>query len=101
MTRTIYLAIFSNGARPAHQAIFVPTGDAGMIGKIIHVTRNPAIGSFLQFKRNYNLDTTQRKPHLISIAGLSITDAVGNTKSHVTPSELSTEFIDEPSCLLV
>lgn len=55
MSRTMYLILFSNGARPAHYSVFVPTGDTGTKGKIIHVTGNPATGFFLEFKRNYDL----------------------------------------------
>ncbi|EAU34949.1 predicted protein [Aspergillus terreus NIH2624] len=59
MPRTIYLAVLSNGARPAHFSVFVPTGDKGETGKVIHVTGNPATGFFLQFKRNYDLATSE------------------------------------------
>lgn len=54
MSRTIHLAIFSNGARPAHYAVFIPSGDAGKVGKLIHVTGTTATGFFLEFKRNYD-----------------------------------------------
>ncbi|KAF7589731.1 hypothetical protein BBP40_003930 [Aspergillus hancockii] len=39
MPRRIYLALFSNGPRPAHWAIFIPTPNGtGHQGKVIHVT---------------------------------------------------------------
>ncbi|KAJ5475755.1 hypothetical protein N7499_002958 [Penicillium canescens] len=81
MVRTIHLAIFSNGARPAHYAVFVPSGDAGKVGKLIHVTGTTATGFFREFKRNYDFNATQRKHHIIPLAqvdGRFITDTVGN-----------------------
>ncbi|KAE8386915.1 hypothetical protein BDV23DRAFT_133270 [Aspergillus alliaceus] len=81
MTRTIYLAIFSNGARPAHFAVFVPTGDSGKVGKLIHVTGTPATGFFLEFKRNYDLSVTQRKHQIVPLAQVNdqyVADTVGN-----------------------
>ncbi|KJF61534.1 uncharacterized protein CIMG_13727 [Coccidioides immitis RS] len=80
MSRTIHLAIFSNGARPAHYAVFIPTGDAGKVGKLIHVTGTTATGFFLEFKRNYDFSLTQRKHQLIPLAQVNaqyITDTVG------------------------
>lgn len=71
MPRTIYLAVFSNGAHPAHQAVFIPTrnsGDLGDYGKLIHVTGNVATGFFLQFKRNYNFAETRRNYEIIPLA---------------------------------
>lgn len=83
MSRTIYLAIFSNGPKPAHQAIFIPTGDAdtGKRGKVIHVTGNPATGFFLEFKRNYDFEFEDRKYQVITLAQINaryIRDTVGN-----------------------
>jgi hypothetical protein len=81
MPRTIHLAIFSNGPRPAHFAIFVPTGDAGKVGKLIHVTGTTATGFFLEFKRNYDFSVTQRKHQIIPLAqvnGQYIADTVDN-----------------------
>lgn len=81
MPRTIHLAIFSNGARPAHYAVFVPSGDAGKVGKLIHVTGTTATGFFREFKRNYDFSVTQRKHHIIPLAQVDerfITDTVGN-----------------------
>lgn len=80
MSRTIYLAIFSNGTRLAHYAVFIPTGDAGKMGKLIHVTGTTATGFFLEFKRNYDFNLTQRKHQLILLAQVNaqyITDTVG------------------------
>ncbi|EDP53261.1 hypothetical protein KXX16_005474 [Aspergillus fumigatus] len=80
MSRTIHLAIFSNGTRPAHYAVFIPTGDAGKMGKLIHVTGTTATGFFLEFKRNYDFNLTQRKHQLIPLAQVNaqyITDTVG------------------------
>ncbi|KAL4811873.1 hypothetical protein BDW67DRAFT_171139 [Aspergillus spinulosporus] len=68
MSRTIYLAIFSNGARPAPYAVFIPSGNAGKVGKLIHVTGTTATGFFLEFKRNYEFSLTQRKHQLIPLA---------------------------------
>ncbi|PVH91945.1 hypothetical protein DM02DRAFT_702275 [Periconia macrospinosa] len=58
MIRTIYLAVFTNGPNPAHWGIWVPSGGKGELGKMIHTTGNPAVGFFLEFKRNYNLAST-------------------------------------------
>lgn len=68
MTRTINLSITSNGARPAHWAIFVPSADSSTMGKFIHVTGNPATGFFLEFKRNYDIKNTDREHHIIPLA---------------------------------
>lgn len=51
------------------------------VGKIIHVTGNPATGFFLEFKRNYSFATTQQKYQLIPLAQVNdslIADTVGN-----------------------
>lgn len=68
MTRTIHLAIFSNGPRPAHYSLFIPTGNAGPKGKIIHVTGNIALGFHHQFKRNYDFGDEERKYILLPLA---------------------------------
>lgn len=83
MTRHIYLAIYSNGPRPAHQALFIPTKNTGTKGKIIHVTGNTATGFFLQFKRNYDFAIEDRKYQLTLLAEVDDatqrdTDTVGN-----------------------
>lgn len=81
MPRTIHLALFSNGARPAHFAVFVPTGDVGKAGKLVHVTGTTATGFFLEFKRNYDFSVTQRKHQIIPLALVNdqcIADTVGN-----------------------
>ncbi|KAJ5894941.1 hypothetical protein N7495_006632 [Penicillium taxi] len=81
MPRLIYLAVFSNGLQPAHQAIFVPTGDTGEVGKVIHVTGNPTTGFCLQFKRNYNFLTDNRKYVTLPLGEVEdqcIKDTVGN-----------------------
>ena len=81
MPRTIYLAIFSNGASPAHYAVFIPKGGEGNVGKLIHVTGNPATGFFLQFRRNYDFGTTMRNFQQIPLAQVKdqyITDTPGN-----------------------
>ena len=68
MARTIYLAVYSNGRKPAHVAVFIPTGDQGDKGKIIHVVGNPATGFFLQFKRNYDFALDDRKYQILTLA---------------------------------
>lgn len=68
MTRTIYLAIFSNGIKPAHHAVYIPADDEEPRGKAIHVTGNPATGFFLQFKRNYSLHEELRSYQLTPLA---------------------------------
>ncbi|KAL3471729.1 hypothetical protein BJX99DRAFT_262950 [Aspergillus californicus] len=79
--RTIHLAIFSNGARPAHVAIFIPTGNTGPKGKVIHVTGNTAVGFFLEFKRNYDFSTEERRYKTIPLDEVEdryIVEVVGN-----------------------
>lgn len=81
MTRTLYLAIYSNGRKPAHVAVFIPTGDQGDKGKIIHVVGNPATGFFLQFKHNYDFVLDDRKYQIITLATVEdrlAKDTVGN-----------------------
>lgn len=59
----------------------IPSGDAGKVGKLIHVTGTTATGFFREFKRNYDFNATQRRHHIIPLAqvdGRFITDAVGN-----------------------
>lgn len=68
MSRTIYLAVFSNGARPAHWAIFIPTPDTEHKGKLIHATGSTATGFYLEFKRNYNFVRTSRQYQIIPLA---------------------------------
>jgi hypothetical protein len=67
MTRSIYLAAFTNGAKPAHWSIWFPTNGQGTKGKLIHVTGNPATGFFLQFKRNYDFAETNRAYQIIEL----------------------------------
>ncbi|RAQ75146.1 hypothetical protein COH21_002100 [Aspergillus flavus] len=68
MPRPIYLALFSNGPRPAHWSIFVPTlNSTGQQGKIIHVTGTTATGFFLEFKRNYDFATEDRKYQIMPL----------------------------------
>jgi hypothetical protein len=67
MPRPIHLAIFSNSSRPAHHSIYIPSLTSPSLGKIIHVTGNPAVGFFLQFKRNYNISLDDRKYQLLEL----------------------------------
>lgn len=82
MPRAIYLAVFSNGPRPAHWAIFIPAGsDTEQVGKVVHVTGTTATGFFLEFKRNYDFRLEDRKYQTINLAQVGdylISDAVGN-----------------------
>lgn len=71
MTRHIYLVIYSNGSRQAHQALFIPTKNTGSKGKVIHVTGNTATGFFLQFKRNYDFALEDRKYQVLLLAEVS------------------------------
>ena len=87
MTRTIYLAVFSNQTKPAHYSVFIPTGDTGVVGKLIHVTGNTAMGFFLEFKRNYDFRATKRKYQIIPLAQVDdqyVADIAGNTSSSDT-----------------
>lgn len=80
MPRTIYLAVFSNGARPAHWAIFIPTPGTELAGKLIHVTGSTATGFYLEFKRRYNFATTTRRYQIVPLAQVNdqyIADTVG------------------------
>src|SRR6266568_8866919 len=81
MPRTIYLAVFSNGARPAHWAIFIPTSNTEHKGKLIHVTGSTATGFYLEFKRNYDFATTARQYQIVPLAQVNdqyIVDTVGS-----------------------
>ncbi|KAL4778848.1 hypothetical protein BJX76DRAFT_342305 [Aspergillus varians] len=81
MPRTIYLAEFSNGPRPAHQSIFVPTGGTGKKGKLIHVDGNPAYGFLLEFLRNFDFadfSSTYRIVALGHVDDRYVTDTPGN-----------------------
>jgi len=90
MPRTIYLAVFSNGARPAHWAIFIPTSNMEHKGKLIHVTGSTATGFYLEFKRNYDFASTARRYQIVPLAQVNdqyIADTVGsgattNTTAH-------------------
>lgn len=68
MARTIFLIVFSNGTKPAHWAIWIPTAGQQDLGKLLHVTGNPATGFFLEFKRNYDLSATARTYQILSLA---------------------------------
>ena len=71
MARTIHLAIFSNGPKPAHWSIWIPTAGQESMGKLIHVTGNPATGFFLEFKRNFDrardVDFTETEHRIIAL----------------------------------
>jgi hypothetical protein len=80
MARTIHLAVFSNGTKPAHWAIWIPTTGEEKVGKVLHVTGNPATGYFLEFKRDYNFDTETRRYRIIALAQVHdqcVTDTPG------------------------
>lgn len=82
-SRAIYLAVYSNGARPAHYAIFIPTLADEQKGKVIHVTGNKATGFFLEFKRNYDYHLEDRKYqtlHLADVVSHLVHDAIGDGK---------------------
>ncbi|PLN85984.1 hypothetical protein BDW42DRAFT_190484 [Aspergillus taichungensis] len=104
MSRTIHLALFSNGPKPAHYAVFIPTGDAGMKGKIIHVIGNTATGFALEFKRNYDFDLTRQRYQLIPLAQVNsqyIRDTVGNGQlSHdtIARDQLESAATMAPNC---
>ncbi|KAL4905915.1 hypothetical protein BDW74DRAFT_152279 [Aspergillus multicolor] len=81
MPRTVYLAVFSNGSRPAHQSVFVPTGNTGTKGKLIHVDGNPAYGFSLEFLRNFDFadfPTLYRIIELGAVDDRFVTDTPGN-----------------------
>jgi len=78
MARSIFLAIFTNKSKPAHWAIWIPTGGQGSLGKLIHVTGNPATGYFLEFKRNYDFQQTNTGHQIIQLGQVHdrfVTDA--------------------------
>ncbi|KAF2653102.1 hypothetical protein K491DRAFT_680795 [Lophiostoma macrostomum CBS 122681] len=84
MARMIYLAVFSNGSRPAHWAIWIPTaGLPGQTkGKLLHVTGNTATGFHLEFKRNYNLESTNSRYQIFDFAQVHdqfVTDTPGTS----------------------
>ncbi|KAJ5477843.1 hypothetical protein N7530_003352 [Penicillium desertorum] len=78
MPRTIYLAVLSRGTQPAHYAVYIPTGDTGDVGKLIHVTGNPAQGFFLEFRRNYDFEAPPTKLPTDSPSASGRSDTVGN-----------------------
>ncbi|KAJ5449758.1 uncharacterized protein N7458_006207 [Penicillium daleae] len=80
MTRTINISITSNGARPGHWAIFVPSADSSTMGKFIHLTGNPATGFFLEFKRNYDIKNTDGKDHIIPLAEVEERDTIARDR---------------------
>ena len=87
MSRPIYLAIYSNGAKPAYWATWIPTRGEESIGKILHVTGNPATGFFLEFKRNYDFRTETRTYQKFILAELKdqyVTDVPGTEESKDT-----------------
>ncbi|KAF2864680.1 hypothetical protein BDV95DRAFT_655704 [Massariosphaeria phaeospora] len=87
MARTIYLAVFANGSKPAHWAIWIPTSGGEFVGKLLHVTGNPATGFFLEFKRNYDLRTTTRGYQIVTLAQArdqDVTDTPGALSKDTT-----------------
>lgn len=81
MPRTVHLALLPNDSRAAHFAVFIPTGDKGKVGKLIHVTKTTGTGFFVEFKRNYDFSVTKRKHQIITLAQFDdqyISDTVGN-----------------------
>lgn len=84
MTRTIYLALFNNGPKPAHYAIWIPKPNTSL-GKLLQVDGNPATGFHLQFVRNCNIVTdTLSEYKLLPLAEVDdkyVADPVGTEKS--------------------
>ncbi|KAL2007593.1 hypothetical protein VTN00DRAFT_9031 [Thermoascus crustaceus] len=86
MPQTIYLAILSNGPRPAHWAIFIPIltptpsqqhqqehqqeqANLKRKGKVNQrITGNPATGFFLEFGRGYDFDAMRAPDELVPLA---------------------------------
>ena len=61
--------------------MFIPTNDSGEEGKVIHVTGSPAIGFFLEFKRNYSMADTVREYQIVPLAQVDdqyVADTVGD-----------------------
>ena len=86
MPRQVYLAVFSNGSKPAHWAIYIPTTGQQQVGKTVHVTGNTATGFYLEFKRNH--DPSEEGRHLIIPLGEAneqyITDTAGEPSRDTT-----------------
>ncbi|KAF2815587.1 uncharacterized protein BDZ99DRAFT_484552 [Mytilinidion resinicola] len=82
MARTIYLAVFTNGQRAAHWAIWIPTTGQEVVGKMLHVSGSPATGFFLEFKRNYDFRSTNRRYQVLPLAQVHdqyVVDTPGDT----------------------
>lgn len=70
MSRPVYLIVYSSPLFKAHWALWVPeySSQASGRGKVIHVTGDPRTGFEHQFKRNYDINATD-KAHMTVFLG--------------------------------
>jgi len=88
MPRTIYISITKNpGGKPAHWALFIPTTNTPLSGKILHATGNTSTGFFLEFKRNFDFNTELRTYKLLPLAEVEdrlVRDTPGHEEEDTT-----------------
>jgi hypothetical protein len=81
--RPLHLLIYpsAGGHTPAHWSLFIPSLPNRSLGKIIHAVGTPFTGYALVFKRNYNLETEERKVQslwLCDVADEYVVDTPGD-----------------------
>ncbi|EER26441.1 hypothetical protein D8B26_003180 [Coccidioides posadasii str. Silveira] len=82
---TVYLATCRNApSQRKHFGIFVPFADDPQICTIIHVVGAPMVGYELQFKRNYNLSSSQLSYQLVPIGQVSAANIVESPSGLMT-----------------
>ncbi|RDL39283.1 uncharacterized protein BP5553_03623 [Venustampulla echinocandica] len=78
--RPIYLVSYNNRLFPAHWGLWVPSyeaGEAGNMGKVIHVEGDARNGFVHGFKRNYDMATSERAKELVLLGWTDSVNVVG------------------------
>ena len=105
MPRPLRLIVYhTNGTVRAHHSLFIPLTTNPRTGKIIHAVGTPFTGYGLVFKRNYDLDTEDRRYSIIPLCEISdeyVLDTPGDGKlsEDVNPQdklEVEAKKVDAP-----
>ncbi|KAK3945945.1 hypothetical protein QBC46DRAFT_444773 [Diplogelasinospora grovesii] len=79
--RSVFLLVHPSPKFKAHWGLFIPeSGDSVRKGRMIDVNGNVREGFKMRFRRNYNMDVTQRKPYPPIEIGRVSTDHLADTR---------------------